>query len=765
MFYPLCSAVVASRVLCSARWSCHSTWWLGGTVGRLSELRQTALRSACTSPRPFSITAISRSYSATASPARTDAECIAKTSERSPSDPVDRGEGVIADKSESAKEAASRLSTLLAEVELRMGRATYIDVIDSLATAAGFAAQAAQGREITGYMLLSRHGILKRMASVLRQCNRQLPKVRPRMLHMALYALLESEAPPDASIVTLLTGDLTWLLRRMKITEVLCTVVLAKQMSQLSVASGTKDRVFDAVERSSARNETSTHPSARLEMAQELLSASVSTVERRWAELSLQRHALTVLANHHLFSEKILQRVEDVMLDMVPCLTLEESSQLLQNLAIAGRRPLPLLRAVAHHQSSRMSSSAMGRPDQGSVLLPSTVTQCLRMLDAAAKLSFSDDALFEHMADTFCLHLHDKASGASSATDKSLESFNNRMLSLLVLCGRLHWRCPRLIDPLVKRLLTGPGRQYCSATVVSRILHSLATVNYLPSCWGVVLPWLLEKLSGEEQLSCAHRVNAIWSLVALDVPVDAALLSSVLSEDFGRRLLEEAPGATMLHTRLLNLLATAVTRQDYSGPLLTAELVSRLSAPRAVSRSSAQLTGEVLSVLHHHLPADYLRPPSSNNPSSDALVRPANLYGLSVEAEFAVRQDNGEPIPWRLAPSSVLVGPADYHSSAGSKSPPGVPKLDRKICPVVLKVWSPRDFTLDTSSGRRETDLDLESEYRPRSLCGYSVIQRRLLQALGYRVLEVSFQQFTPSAPTIDNLKMLISKIKNLVNA
>ncbi|CAG0895724.1 unnamed protein product [Cyprideis torosa] len=303
----------------------------------------------------------------------------------------------------------------------------------------------------------------------------------------------------NAHVILALQHDLLWRIRRCSFPFVL--MILQHQCSRMKTAD----------EKSS--------------MDDTLLKEAANNIQRRWIEITSLKEVLSLLHHHDMFGVEFLERVEDRAVEVTSEATAALLSKTIIALANAGRRPAPLLRSLTYYLNK-------------SNLRELTLRQLADLLSALYRIHFPDQLLLDGIAqelsgDRVQPHVVPGAADIPKApgmVDSSVESTSKGMSrsilrSVITTLGLLKWRKTDVVDSLVSWLQVHAdetsGQEWIS------VLLTCAAIDYYPPQIEALLQTHLFPVLDWSQLTNYMRVELTWALAALDKCNDELLLASL----------------------------------------------------------------------------------------------------------------------------------------------------------------------------------------------------------------------------------------------
>ncbi|XP_044764184.1 FAST kinase domain-containing protein 4 [Coccinella septempunctata] len=276
--------------------------------------------------------------------------------------------------------------------------------------------------------------------------------------------------------------------------------------------------------------------------------------------------------------------------------------------------------------------------------------------------------------------------------------------SILTSLGFLKYKNPVILDCLSNWLVE--NCDICRSQDVFSLFITLATVNYLPPDFEKLLqvfsPYLTELEAGNPSVWLDH----VWSKVILNVATPQEI-SHILSSDFLTSLEGRKGNNVSTNLKILNINGAADCLIDgYEGNKLPADSPLRQLVIQR-RKEKTEIVDTIVTSLKNLMSIEkYLR------------VNTNTGCGFSIDAEcvldekFSVKELNS------IEGMRIAIMPLDYH---------------------------------DMTKGRVEPT-------------GINVFAKRILEAKGYKVLNVPYNEFNPQTKLISRVQYLEKSLKELVN-
>ncbi|KAI9554627.1 hypothetical protein GHT06_019900 [Daphnia sinensis] len=403
----------------------------------------------------------------------------------------------------------------------------------------------------------------------------------------ALKGLLVLGFQPNSKVVESLENEILWLLRKITVGQHLLVLDYYSQMQE------------------SARH-------------QQVIKEVVSNVQRRWVEIVEARDFVSLFKHAAHFSPKFIEKMEDVLVELVQGFSQEEQTKILVVLGATQRRSTPLLRALSYHLNKHS--------DKLSVRLAADI------LFALHRLSFHDHLLMERICNDLVAQL------TPEVKSSTIGSLLTSLGCLDAICDWVNhnWTKVRYQDVLSLTLC-------------------LAALDFLPSCWEPLwekMSVLLRQKRMASDLGKFIQLDLAWSLAVLN-HLDLETGQSVLNDEFINELLGSTPANNKgVQMKLNQVWAVAVLKKWDLSRLKTA-LPFTFNNP-ATGNQKPTLNQAVVSALSNFIPSGkYLREGGQTS------------LGIEIDAECIVNDkgipfpladyDNGKALPANSARVAVMV--------------------------------------------------------------------------------------------------------------
>ncbi|KAK9876065.1 hypothetical protein WA026_011174 [Henosepilachna vigintioctopunctata] len=277
--------------------------------------------------------------------------------------------------------------------------------------------------------------------------------------------------------------------------------------------------------------------------------------------------------------------------------------------------------------------------------------------------------------------------------------------SIITSLGLLKYKNPVLLDLLTSWIAN--NSRTCRSQDIFSLFITLATLNYMPDkadeCFNAINPLLTEVEAETPVVWLDH----IWSKVLLNIATPEEI-SNVFSNNFLSSLLNNS--SEMCFSKKLKLLnihgASECIMKDYSGNKLTDFALVKVIVPRR--KEKIEMSESIINSLKNLMKTEiYLKTNVDTG------------YGFLIDAECV---------------------------------------LDTKCNPKALNV--------DNSEGIRIAILSLDYHDMTRGrieLTGINAFAKRLLEAKGYKVLTVPFNEFNTKDKLVARVQYLEKQFKELV--
>ena len=238
--------------------------------------------------------------------------------------------------------------------------------------------------------------------------------------------------------------------------------------------------------------------------------SAMSLLQQRWVEIKSGRDIVTLLYIVSDDATQFLDRLEDRALDLCDSMNVKELYRTVYCLARRRRRNTPLLRALMYY---------LDRQD-----LDLSPVHLSNLAYALGVLNVHDSGVMEKLIKAVCKIIETRTHPPSV--------IRHMLSSVVQSLGILRWFDKKFMDIAVDRFT----RLNVDLSDWVRLLHTLASVNYLPSQLGKNgLAELMKRIASLSQGSPLLWLDAVWSCCVLD-SMTAELAASVLSTEFLTKL-------------------------------------------------------------------------------------------------------------------------------------------------------------------------------------------------------------------------------------
>uniref|UniRef100_A0A182QQ10 RAP domain-containing protein n=1 Tax=Anopheles farauti TaxID=69004 RepID=A0A182QQ10_9DIPT len=368
---------------------------------------------------------------------------------------------------------------------------------------------------------------------------------------------------------------------------------------------------------------------------------------------------------------------------LIAGLTLPQMIKVMSSLAMKKKRSIPLLRSLSFNIASN--------PGQ------LNLKECGDLLYAMACLNYRDVVLTGRI----CADLDREL---SKNTDKIAP-----IVSILTSLGMLRYRDGTVLDNLCGWIAS--HHELCKPTQLGSLLLSLATLNYEPISMDTIKGKLVANVSENDFIRSTDWLNTVWSLTILN-SVSGAQLSSVLNDDFFRKLEDERRGSVLpsMKMKLLNM-AAAAKRVPGAKESLLQNHRADLFVPFEPSKEKRVLVTGMLDALKSLIPSE-----------SMVKISQTTTMGFTIDAECVL--DN-----------KCLPLPVDKEHEQGTR--------------IALLVHDYHDMCQGPHM----------------ALNGIQALNMRLLEQEGYTVVSIPYNEFSTSDKLLKRVEYLQKKFKSIVTA
>ncbi|XP_023029568.2 FAST kinase domain-containing protein 4 isoform X1 [Leptinotarsa decemlineata] len=371
---------------------------------------------------------------------------------------------------------------------------------------------------------------------------------------------------------------------------------------------------------------------------------------------------------------------DDEAAKMVENITLSQMVKVMQTLSLRKRRSILLLRALAYNIT--------GSTDQ------LNLKQCSDLLYSMATLNFPDENLLSRVGGDICI-----------ALEKNIKK-GSVVGSILTSLGLMKYKNPGLLDSLSEWMVKNDSS--CRPQDIFSLLMTLAVLNYFPTNSERLFEVLLPQLTPSEATSPVVWLEIVWSLVLLNKASNEQV-SSVLSEEFLKKLSEDS-SSTSIKLKLLNIDSAAqYLQKDYKGPRISENSPIRITQI-SHTKEKYQMVNSVLDTLKNLI-------------QSEKLIRTKVNTGLGffIDAECLLDK-KCSPVPLEQV------------------------KLNKEARRVAILTYDYHDMT----RGRVEPT-------------GINVFATNILRSQGFRIVTVPYVEYRPSDKLVQRVQYLESKLKEIV--
>jgi len=243
---------------------------------------------------------------------------------------------------------------------------------------------------------------------------------------------------------------------------------------------------------------------------QAVYDKAMSLVQQRWVEIKSGRDIVTLMYIVSDESEQFLDRLDDRALDLSDTMTVKELYRAVYCLARRRRRNSPLIRALMYY---------LDRQE-----LDLSPVHLSNLAYAMGVLNVRDERVMEKLIKAVCKVVEDR---------KQPPNVVHHMLSSVVQSlGILRWFDQHFMDLAVECFM----QLTVDVSDWARLLHTLASVNYLPAQVGKTgIAEIMKRISSLSESSPLLWLDAVWSSCVLESVTDE-LAASVLSPQFVDKL-------------------------------------------------------------------------------------------------------------------------------------------------------------------------------------------------------------------------------------
>lgn len=327
---------------------------------------------------------------------------------------------------------------------------------------------------------------------------------------------------------------------------------------------------------------------------------AVRRIQLRWFEMDRPRDIIQLFKCISYFPDEFIDKLEDKAVEIAEKMSAEEASKLIGVMAEKGRRPTPLLRAMAFYIAKHQQQ------------LP--LKQIVNLLHSLSALKFPDEVLMERLSTDLLPQIAVIKNPATVSV-------------ILTAFGKLRWRHIDLLEAAADWMQKNV--ETCRLQEIVALILSLAKLNFLPRNADSLFKLLVPKLTQDAIPSDATWLDVVWSLVVLR-QATANHVSSVLKPELYKKLLGLPTFGHKL--KILNINAYAEQElEGYKGPFLPKEpLLDNIVIPRNTEEQA--LCASVVNTLSNFIPAGKFLLPGRMTSS-----------GIYIDAEFKIGKD-GKPL-------------------------------------------------------------------------------------------------------------------------
>jgi hypothetical protein len=281
---------------------------------------------------------------------------------------------------------------------------------------------------------------------------------------------------------------------------------------------------------------------------------------------------------------------DDEAAKLVASITVEQMVKVLKNLSAKKRRSTPLLRSLAFNMSGKEEHL--------------NIKQCSDVLYAIASLNFPEPVLISKLCDDIQLDIK-----------KSEIKKSSTIGSMLTSLAFLKYREPVVLDCLSEWIVK--NQSICRTQDIAALCMTLATLNYMPvDLEDVIKTKLAPSLTALDFKNSSDYLSYVWSLMALNIPVDAAF-NNVLDNNFIEKLSSDYKNEIPIPAKikLLNVNGgVKLFMPSYKGGMLTRDKHQSIySVPLLLNHDKQLLIKAMTDALKNIIPEACLRIQQDSN--------------------------------------------------------------------------------------------------------------------------------------------------------
>jgi len=442
---------------------------------------------------------------------------------------------------------------------------------------------------------------------------------------------------------------------------------------------------------------------------QKLFDEVIRTLEMRWVEIDDPLIVAGLIYYAGNFTDLFLGRIEDKMTNRAGDLSSEETIALLKALAFKKRRQVPLLKALVYHLTRKK--------DMEDLKLISDA------LFAVGSLNMKDPELLE----TLCIN------GAKAFEDiKANDPVNAVVRSILSSLGHLSIFHENILDSITNWYTSRleQGLELDNRDLLAYLMTT-ANLNHQPNNSEPIYKLILQRIT-KETVKNSVWLKVVWCLVILQ-KAESHHFESILNGTNAAPFLETPDlmnGPDI--QKLLNINAAAkFSQKDYTGPTL-----GELNQDLPIMKKMAPSSGSRISLNKNVFDAFH----SIASPPNFLWQDINSMMGFNVDAEAVFEVSTAKP----LGPIQEM-GLLGRQTLAAENLKPlkELPEGSKRVAVLVL------DFT----------DCLLCHQTQ---LSGLTALKVRLLQARGYNVLVLRYNDIT-GLKKLQQIRTLSAKLQNLL--
>lgn len=256
---------------------------------------------------------------------------------------------------------------------------------------------------------------------------------------------------------------------------------------------------------------------------------------------------------------------DDEAAKLVASITIEQMVKVMKNLSTKKRRSTPLLRSLAFNMSGKEEHL--------------NIKQCSDVLYAMASLNFPEPVLISKLCDDIQLNIK-----------KSEIKKSSTIGSMLTSLAFLKYREPVVLDCLTEWITK--NQSICRTQDIAALCMTLASLNYMPVEFeNVIKTKIAPTLTPLDFKNSFDYLSYVWSLMALNIPVEAAF-NNVLDDEFVNKLAvdqkQDVPVPAKI--KLLNINGgVKLFMPSYKGAMLTKDKHQHIYNVPSLMNSDKQL--------------------------------------------------------------------------------------------------------------------------------------------------------------------------------